>query len=100
MGATREAFCGAVDCTYSLWPRKPTPPLFSILKRLFSPSDPFEKSLKTTCLSSDHYQYCLIREEISAYTAYRGVGFRGHRLYIDCTESCGLLRTPGPIRVL
>jgi hypothetical protein len=58
--------------------RKSRPPqkLFSVLKRLFSPSDPFEKTLKTTCSSSDHYQYCLIREEKSAYTAYRGV-YRG-----------------------
>jgi hypothetical protein len=61
---------------YSLWPPKmatpaPPPELFSVFKRLFSPSDPFEKTLKTTCLSSDHYQYYLIREERSAYTAYR-----------------------------
>jgi hypothetical protein len=57
-------------------PENGAPPLFSVLKRLFSPSDPFEKTLKTTGSSSDHYQYCLIREERSAYTAYRGV-YRG-----------------------
>lgn len=49
----------------------------SYLERLLSSSDPFEKTLKATCLGSDHDQCCLIREKRGAYAAYTGVDFSG-----------------------